>query len=218
MGTSKCADGGALPPRPAKADGAQHEKAARGVTISNQLHKTKICTYYLRGTCQFGTECAFAHSRTELQTAPDLRKTRLCSAFMEGYGCENPACTYAHGEEELRSTDMFYKKSLCAWNEKGRCRNGEQCRFAHGAEELRKCGGGAGSVDQGDHALQPGGSRCPTEPMKIAPTSGLFDAAYGLRRPPGRAQSLAITAAGGHAAAQPRFVDLTNRMPRVPPR
>jgi hypothetical protein len=90
----------------------------------------------LRGTCQYGSDCAFAHSCTELQSTPDLRKTRLCEAFEAG-NCTNGRCSFAHGEEELRSTNLFYKKTLCMWNQKGKCRNGDQCRFAHGVTELR---------------------------------------------------------------------------------
>lgn len=115
----------------AKASPAREEKPRR-TCLHSQLHKTKFCLYHLKGTCQYGSECAFAHSCTELQATPDLRKTRLCAAFMEGGGCQDPNCTFAHGEDELRFTDMFYKKTLCIWHEKGRCRNGDQCRFAHG--------------------------------------------------------------------------------------
>jgi len=104
--------------------------------LTSQLRKTKICLYHLKGACQYGANCAFAHSCTELQSTPDLRKTRLCQAFEAG-ACNNPDCSFAHGEEELRSTNLFYKKTLCIWNQKGKCRNGDQCRFAHGPAELR---------------------------------------------------------------------------------
>lgn len=115
--------------------------------LHKQLRKTKFCVYHLQGVCQFGENCAFAHSCGELQGAPDLRKTRLCRAFVNG-GCKDRDCDFAHSEEELRSTDMFYKKTLCMWFEKGRCRNGEQCRFAHGETELR-ARVGSGKVDEG---------------------------------------------------------------------
>lgn len=184
-----------------KADGVQQDKP-RSACIHSQLHKTKICTYFLRGACQYGSACAFAHSCAELQTAPDLRKTRLCSTFMEGKGCANPECTFAHGEEELRSTDRFYKITLCAWNEKSRCRNGDTCRFAHGTEELRKFCSSSEAKEQNNksavvaprtlgnrkagRSLQSienhlhnndttSGSKRATEPMKIAPTQSLFD-------------------------------------------
>lgn len=125
------------PPEAPAQEKQQKEEKVRSTCLHSQLHKTKLCAYHLKGNCQYGSSCAFAHSCTELQATPDLRKTRLCMSFMEGNGCEDPDCPFAHGEDELRSTDMFFKKTLCIWNEKGKCRNGDQCRFAHGIGELR---------------------------------------------------------------------------------
>eukprot|EP00931_Biecheleriopsis_adriatica_P073368 TRINITY_DN47666_c0_g1_i1.p1 TRINITY_DN47666_c0_g1~~TRINITY_DN47666_c0_g1_i1.p1 ORF type:complete len:380 (-),score=84.21 TRINITY_DN47666_c0_g1_i1:258-1397(-) len=121
----------------AKTAPTSEQEKQRHTCLHSQLHKTKFCLYHLKGACQFGDNCSFAHSCAELQATPDLRKTRLCINFFEGPGCNDPHCTFAHCEEDLRSTDMFYKKTLCMWNEKGKCRNGDQCRFAHGLAELR---------------------------------------------------------------------------------
>jgi len=117
-------------------EGIPEAPAGRRTGITTQLRKTKICLYHMKGVCQYGNECAFAHSCRELQAVPDLRKTRICQNFMEG-SCEDPSCTFAHGEEELRSTDFFFKKTMCIWFLKGKCRNGDRCRFAHGQTELR---------------------------------------------------------------------------------
>jgi len=133
------------------------EKGQRRTCLQNQLHKTKFCMYHMRGACQYGSECAFAHSCAELQVTPDLRKTRLCTDFMEGLGCNNPKCPFAHGEEELRSTDMFFKKTLCIWNEKGKCRNGDQCRFAHGSADMRSNHAPVAVLDQHSAAFSSGG-------------------------------------------------------------
>lgn len=135
----------------------EKEKAGekpRHTCLHSQLQKTKFCLYHLKGACQFGSNCSFAHSCAELQATPDLRKTRLCMDFIEGSGCVDPLCPFAHGEEELRSTDMFYKKTLCIWNEKGKCRNGDQCRFAHGMVELRAHQGYA-MLQQGEYGSIP---------------------------------------------------------------
>jgi hypothetical protein len=104
--------------------------------LHKQLRKTKFCMYHLQGACRFGTDCAFAHSLSEMHQTPDLRKTQLCKNFVEGR-CVDKSCNFAHSEYELRSTDVFFKKTLCIWNEKGKCRNGFQCRFAHGIKDLR---------------------------------------------------------------------------------
>lgn len=134
MGASKRAT--VVAAGPAEESAPSSQEKSRRACLHRQLHKTKFCTYHLKGACHYGTECAFAHSCVELQVTPDLRKTRICKAFLEGK-CMDPGCDFAHGEEELISTGLFHKKSLCKWNEKGRCRNGDQCRFAHGTSELR---------------------------------------------------------------------------------
>lgn len=148
MGATKrgggAAGGGATvaaPPPPASFGKVNHPNGVpltgdRRSCLTSRLRKTKICSYHLKGTCQYGSDCAFAHSCTELQSTPDLQKTRLCQAFANGQ-CKDEDCAFAHGEEELRSTNLFYKKILCIWYQKGKCRNGEQCRFAHGTAELR---------------------------------------------------------------------------------
>jgi len=128
----------------------------RQTCLHSQLRKTKFCLYHLKGACQFGENCSFAHSCAELTATPDLRKTRLCVDFFEGRGCSDPDCGFAHSEDDLRSTDMFYKKTLCIWNEKGRCWNADQCRFAHGLPELRAHNGMAPSSQR---PKEPGASQ-----------------------------------------------------------
>mmetsp|Transcript_116474 Transcript_116474/g.324582 ORF Transcript_116474/g.324582 Transcript_116474/m.324582 type:complete len:287 (-) Transcript_116474:50-910(-) len=135
------------------------EKVVKRSCLRKQLRKTKMCQHFERGECHFGSECAFAHSPDEVQSAPDLRKTRLCAAFTEGR-CTDSACSFAHGEAELRSTDLFFKKTLCIWNEKGKCRAGAQCRFAHGLSELRTPTAADGSPSVGSQG-HPGGCAAP---------------------------------------------------------
>lgn len=101
-----------------------------------QLRKTKLCSYYIKGTCSFAEKCNFAHFLTELQAAPDLRHTRFCKAYQVG-ACYNPNCSFAHAEQEMVYSGQFYKKSLCKWHAKGICWLGDECRFAHGIDNLR---------------------------------------------------------------------------------
>lgn len=126
--------------RPPKEEKDLSKEVQRRTCLFKQLRKTKLCMYHLRGSCQYGEGCAFAHTGEEIESAPDLSKTCLCKAFAAGR-CDDANCGFAHGVQELRSTDTFYKKTLCMWHEKGRCRNGSQCRFAHGSAELRKRAG-----------------------------------------------------------------------------
>lgn len=154
---------------PGKADGTQVPARPTRNCLHKQLRKTKFCMFHLQGACQFGKDCAFAHSLTEMNGTPDLRKTQLCKAFAEGR-CDDPDCNFAHGEPELRSTDMFFKKSLCIWNEKGKCRNDTQCRFAHGLAELRSHQAGhqamldAQQADISDVSTKDPGSGVPSPP------------------------------------------------------
>jgi hypothetical protein len=120
-------------------EAAMAEPPARG-----QFLKTKMCGYFKKNMCRFGASCPFAHSKEEMQEAPNLAKTRLCCNFLRGR-CKDTACKYAHGYRELRSTDRFYKTEMCRWFSLGTCRAGAQCRYAHSREELRSTEDGYGN-------------------------------------------------------------------------
>mmetsp|Transcript_34400 Transcript_34400/g.67777 ORF Transcript_34400/g.67777 Transcript_34400/m.67777 type:complete len:424 (+) Transcript_34400:66-1337(+) len=103
--------------------------------VAAQLCKTKMCAMFARGSCN-DPKCRFAHSRSELRSAPDLTKTAVCRAFARGQ-CNNVKCKFAHGEQELRVTPSVYKTQLCNFFENGHCKKGDWCRHAHGVAELR---------------------------------------------------------------------------------
>jgi hypothetical protein len=105
--------------------------------LQGQLHKTRMCAYWAKGTCNHGDDCAFAHTESEIQVMPNLSKTRMCEAFQQGK-CTDSNCTFAHNEEELRPTELFHKTQMCKWAKTGKCRNGPKCRFAHSRNELKK--------------------------------------------------------------------------------
>jgi len=66
--------------------------------------KTKLCNFFLAGTCpRSGEECSFAHGEEELQ--PGRRKTRLCQFFEGGACSKGEDCSFAHGEHELQTFD-----------------------------------------------------------------------------------------------------------------
>lgn len=116
--------------------------------LRNQLTKTRMCSYHIKGFCKAGNSCCFAHSKDEVQVAPNLQKTRLCEDFAAGR-CNKTNCPFAHGAAELRTTEVFYKSKLCTWHEKGCCQNGTSCRFAHSKSELKpqnRHGNGAAPV------------------------------------------------------------------------
>jgi hypothetical protein len=70
------------------------------------LRKTKMCQFFVVGTCAKGEACGFAHGYADLQNRPDLWKTQLCMAFQRNGRCFDSAnCKYAHGLEELQSIE-----------------------------------------------------------------------------------------------------------------
>jgi hypothetical protein len=105
--------------------------------IRGQFRKTKLCVFHKKNKCMLASSCPFAHTKEELQPAPDLAKTKLCFNFFRRR-CNDSRCKYAHGYQELRATHNVYKTELCRWWSYGSCKAGDSCRYAHGVEELRK--------------------------------------------------------------------------------
>jgi len=103
--------------------------------VAAQLQKTKMCAMNQRGICR-EPNCRFAHSQSELRTAPNLAKTAICRMYTNGQ-CRNSMCKFAHGEKELRVTPCVYKTQLCNFHTRGHCKKGSRCRHAHGQDELR---------------------------------------------------------------------------------
>mmetsp|Transcript_13758 Transcript_13758/g.30279 ORF Transcript_13758/g.30279 Transcript_13758/m.30279 type:complete len:311 (-) Transcript_13758:351-1283(-) len=168
-----------------KSSGRKEVKASGSAKSRAHLHthlrKTKICAFHLRAACQFGDECAFAHTSTELQPTPDLSKTQICQAFISG-GCTDPNCSYAHGDEELRAPVVPFKNTMCLWHKRGKCRKGEHCRFAHGpnqaSEPAQVSEKGRRGIDMEERSARAGAGagaainfgKC-IEPMKVESTA-----------------------------------------------
>mmetsp|Transcript_8608 Transcript_8608/g.20257 ORF Transcript_8608/g.20257 Transcript_8608/m.20257 type:complete len:250 (-) Transcript_8608:60-809(-) len=66
------------------------------------FHKTKMCTFHLKGRCARGSACLYAHHREELRPAPDFSRTRPCKTLADTGECNDPRCSYAHDRKELR--------------------------------------------------------------------------------------------------------------------
>eukprot|EP00928_Gymnodinium_smaydae_P086452 TRINITY_DN7057_c0_g1_i1.p1 TRINITY_DN7057_c0_g1~~TRINITY_DN7057_c0_g1_i1.p1 ORF type:complete len:215 (-),score=47.85 TRINITY_DN7057_c0_g1_i1:385-1029(-) len=104
--------------------------------VDQQLQKTKLCSFHVKGKCAFGTTCTFAHDPVEVRGMPNLSKTKICTKWRRN-ACFNKNCKYAHGFEELRNTPMLYKTAMCTAAMSGSCSLGDRCRFAHTPDELR---------------------------------------------------------------------------------
>uniref|UniRef100_A0A7S4RH41 C3H1-type domain-containing protein n=1 Tax=Alexandrium monilatum TaxID=311494 RepID=A0A7S4RH41_9DINO len=62
-----------------------------------------MCTFHMKGRCDKGKDCNFAHSRTEMMPLPNLYRTRLCSnLWSHGYCLNKDTCPFAHRRQELR--------------------------------------------------------------------------------------------------------------------
>lgn len=77
----------------------------------NQFKKTQLCSFFQKGWCRYGDDCAFAHGSVEVEHPPDLTKTSLCTRWMEG-SCKLAAanCRFAHGKQDLRLTPHFMQE------------------------------------------------------------------------------------------------------------
>lgn len=78
-----------------------------------QFKKTRLCRFNLKGACNKGDACRFAHGFGELQEQPDLTKTTLCKQWCRGKCTLSAACCpFAHGKRELHFTPLFAKHLL----------------------------------------------------------------------------------------------------------
>lgn len=66
------------------------------------FEKTKMCKFHILGVCAKGSECRFAHDKSELNGLPNLFRTKLCKTLISTGVCEDPACRYAHSKEQMR--------------------------------------------------------------------------------------------------------------------
>lgn len=93
-----------------------------GANPNEGFTKSKMCTFFLKGSCNNGANCTYAHDEAELgspqgagkgfgkQAAPQpgwgvplltFKKTKVCTHFLAGTCHKAAACTFAHGEHEL---------------------------------------------------------------------------------------------------------------------
>lgn len=120
-------------------------RALTRLNLFVKFYKTKMCPFYKKKRCEWGSECKFAHGRKELRSGPDLSKTRMCPSLQRRGRCEKgTACRFAHNHEELRATSDLYKTSLCYQWMLGNCLSSTTwCRKAQGKDEqlnaIRSC-------------------------------------------------------------------------------
>lgn len=89
--------GQALLTKETRYDPEQHSGRLR-----KHCRKTKMCRFWITGSCRRGAACEFAHSPEEMQPLPDLQRTKVCPTLINTGHCNDTSCTYAHFEDQLR--------------------------------------------------------------------------------------------------------------------
>eukprot|EP00448_Togula_jolla_P004215 CAMPEP_0170606400 /NCGR_PEP_ID=MMETSP0224-20130122/20493_1 /TAXON_ID=285029 /ORGANISM="Togula jolla, Strain CCCM 725" /LENGTH=278 /DNA_ID=CAMNT_0010931481 /DNA_START=89 /DNA_END=925 /DNA_ORIENTATION=+ len=67
--------------------------------LDARFFQTKICSFYVAGTCKRGTRCTYAHSEEHLTAPPNLKGSRVCRAYGTKNGCKKGnACMFFHAD------------------------------------------------------------------------------------------------------------------------
>lgn len=87
--------------------------------------KTKLCQYFMAGSCHKEAGCSYAHGTHELgggagtmagAVAGDKYKTALCKYFIAG-GCnKGELCTFSHGESQYGAAAQSWAPQPQAWD------------------------------------------------------------------------------------------------------
>lgn len=88
-------------------------EAGAGQKVAEEsLRKTKMCKYFLQGSCKRGLECHFAHDLGNIKARPNLFRTNLCMAFERSGRCKHgDNCKYAHGRDQLQVMPLVEEAS-----------------------------------------------------------------------------------------------------------
>jgi hypothetical protein len=92
---------------------------------SSRKYKTEICrNFELKGVCQWGQNCCYAHGKAELRTkisANDFYKTKVCRNFLDqGFCAYGSRCQYFHFKDNeiyKELLDSMENKILTKMNE-----------------------------------------------------------------------------------------------------
>eukprot|EP00418_Pyrodinium_bahamense_P078526 CAMPEP_0179066692 /NCGR_PEP_ID=MMETSP0796-20121207/29105_1 /TAXON_ID=73915 /ORGANISM="Pyrodinium bahamense, Strain pbaha01" /LENGTH=88 /DNA_ID=CAMNT_0020763699 /DNA_START=69 /DNA_END=332 /DNA_ORIENTATION=+ len=83
--------------------------------LARACRKTKLCKFHLKGRCNKGETCNFAHSEEEMKPLPDFYRTRLCPTLINTGVCSDlKACPFAHSRKELRSSPCSQEQEALA--------------------------------------------------------------------------------------------------------
>jgi len=107
---------------------------------------TKVCFYYLKGSCKFGSKCCSVHPLNRSDVARQYEKKNtlsICKFYLHGTCNKEDHCQYLHCRYgDCNRKDHLYTHELqdtstvqCRFYAEGRCHNGDHCKFAHGGDD-----------------------------------------------------------------------------------
>eukprot|EP00930_Biecheleria_cincta_P047836 TRINITY_DN33234_c0_g1_i1.p1 TRINITY_DN33234_c0_g1~~TRINITY_DN33234_c0_g1_i1.p1 ORF type:complete len:313 (+),score=52.94 TRINITY_DN33234_c0_g1_i1:107-1045(+) len=89
---------------------SSEKKSKQVQPVKEQYKATKLCKFFLAGTCTRGSACTFAHTKNQLRKLPDYSKTRMCQQFqVAGYCGKGATCNFAHSKEEMQQAALQRK-------------------------------------------------------------------------------------------------------------
>ena len=91
---------------------------------NDPAYRTKLCTRWAQGACQYGDRCMFAHGEEQLRAFGGIDSSQA------------PRRTTTAAE----NSDPAFRTKLCTRWLQGSCQYGDRCNFAHGEEQLRTYG------------------------------------------------------------------------------
>ena len=100
--------------------------------FDNKKRYTKMCEFFLRGYCQNGNQCNFAHHESQLRWSEPKLTTKLCHNMIQFGSCEyGDECRLSHDMNAASETPEAL--IICPHWLRDRCYHGPTCVHLHGA-------------------------------------------------------------------------------------
>ena len=82
-------------------------------TRVDKKHRSQVCTHWLHGLCQKGSDCGYLH-KLDKSKMPDCR---------HGQNCKIKNCPLKHTDDNAKQECMFFRQGFCF--------HGPMCRYRH---------------------------------------------------------------------------------------
>eukprot|EP00442_Polarella_glacialis_P011327 CAMPEP_0115152880 /NCGR_PEP_ID=MMETSP0227-20121206/66404_1 /TAXON_ID=89957 /ORGANISM="Polarella glacialis, Strain CCMP 1383" /LENGTH=263 /DNA_ID=CAMNT_0002563533 /DNA_START=62 /DNA_END=853 /DNA_ORIENTATION=- len=118
-------------------------QGGKGQGQSTPGFKSRMCNFFLQGSCTKGAACTFAHNPREMQ---GLGGAQQWSPPVQQAQSWRAPVTQSWGAPAAAPAGGGFKTRLCNYFLQGLCTKGAGCSFAHGPHELS---GGAAAMGKG---------------------------------------------------------------------